>query len=61
MSTENNNSNPKSWLILIGLILVLSLAFAAMAVFGPLCGVFIFCPWFLWKIYKTEKTINNGP
>lgn len=60
MSTDNNNSDPKSWLILIGLILVLSLAFAAMAIIGPLCGAFIFFPWLFWKIYKAEKSNNNG-
>ena len=60
MSTENNNSDPKSWLTFIGLILVISLAFVVMAIFGPLCGVFIFFPWLLWKIYKAEKSKNNG-
>jgi hypothetical protein len=54
MSTENNNSDPKSWLTYIGLILVLSLAFAAMAVFGPLFGVFIFFPWLMWKFSKMK-------
>jgi len=61
MSTENNNSDPKSWLTFIGLILVLSLAFVVMAIFGPLCGVLIFFSWLFWKIYKAEKSKDNGP
>jgi hypothetical protein len=61
MSTENNNSDPESWLAFVGLLLALSLAFAAMAIFGPLCGAFIFLPWLFWKIYKVDKSKNNGP
>lgn len=54
MSIGNNNSDPKSWLTFIGLILVLSLAFVVMAIFGPLSGVFIFFPWLMWKLSKMK-------